>query len=204
MSGATPPLARSGAEARVYLASQPCEGCGSTAFDPEAAVLEEGGVLVSVYQGGCPGCGRPRQFTFRLPDGPDGLLFPDPDEPGFGAGDRPSELLDPGEWQWLADAVGRSCPAVQDGLDADQRRTARVDLRTAAAAVTEVLKFFPVGAEALGPDAFWSERGREVYRHEPGRFRRGRLEVARDTYRGIADRFAASPRATRPDPAETS
>jgi hypothetical protein len=191
VSAATPPLARSGAEARVFVASRPCAGCGSAAFDPDAAVADGSGGLVSVYEGSCPGCGRWRSFTFRLPAG--GVSFPDPDEPEFGAGEHPSELLDPGEWLYLADAVARSCPAAPDGLDGDQREVARADLRTAAAAVTEVLKFFPAGAETLGPDAFWSERGRAVHRHEPGRFRRGRLVVARDTYREIAERFTAAP-----------
>jgi hypothetical protein len=78
-------------------------------------------------------------------------------------------------------------------MTALERRQARVDLRTAAAAVGEAVKFVPPGAEAVPADALWSARGRAVFEDEPGRFRRARLEVVQRTYRELAERFADQP-----------
>src|SRR4051812_31162509 len=104
-------LARSSAEAHLYMQLQHCEVCGETAYDPNTSVITVEGQLASRYSGRCPNCGTLREFTFLLPDE---VLFPDEEEPEFGD-DRPSELLDPGDWLWLADLFGRSAPAEPDG-----------------------------------------------------------------------------------------
>jgi hypothetical protein len=178
-------LARSSVEAHLYMQTVPCEVCGETDFDPDSSVVSIDGELASRYSGSCPRCGTVREFTFRLPEE---ILFPDDEEPEFGD-ERPSELLDPGDWLWLADMFGGEAPAEPDGLDDEQRRGALVDLRMAAAAVGEVCKFLPAGADSVPLSAFFSQRGREMYAREPGRFDRGRLEVVRRTYREISDRF---------------
>jgi len=179
-------LARSSAEAHLYMQMQRCEVCGETDFSPESSVISVDGELASRYTGACPKCGTLREFVFLLPED---IIFPDEEEPEFGD-EHPSELIDPGEWLWLSDVFAGDAPADPSGLDADTRRGAMIDLRTAAAAIGEVLKFVPDGAEAVPAGAFRSDRGHAMYVHEPGRFRRGRLEVVRDTYREISDRFA--------------
>jgi hypothetical protein len=181
------PLARTVAEAHLFIELHPCERCGETEFRPDSALVMEEDDLASSYSGPCPRCGNPREFVFRIPEE---IAFPDPDEPSFGD-DRPSELLDAGEWLWVADLVARNSPAEPDDADGTyERRQARVDLLTAAALVGEAAKFIPPGADRIPPEALWSDRGRAVYHDEPGRFRRARLEVVQRTYRDIAERFA--------------
>jgi hypothetical protein len=179
-------LARTNAEAHIYMELRPCEVCGETEFDPGSAVVMYEGDLASRYEGVCPRCGNERTFLFRIPDEP---LLAREDETEFG-GDEPSELIDAGEWMWLADLIASSSPAEPDGLDDDARRTVLLDLRTAAAAVSEVMKFLPLDGDTVPLNSFWTDRGRAVYGEQPGRFSRGRLEVVRTTYRDLAARFA--------------
>ncbi|GAA4698699.1 hypothetical protein [Phytohabitans rumicis] len=179
-------LARTSAEAHLYMELRPCQACGESAFEPSSSIIEADGDLASRYSGACPSCGAAREFTFRLPDD---IPLPSDDDPSFGD-DRPSELLDAGEWLWLGDVLASDAPADPAGLAAPERRLARMDLLTAASALAEVLKFVPPDADAVPPQALWSERGRAVYAAEPGRFRRLRLEAVRDVYRDVAARFA--------------
>ncbi|MFC6022191.1 hypothetical protein ACFP2T_39295 [Plantactinospora solaniradicis] len=179
-------LARTSAEAHLYMELHPCESCGQTGFDPVGSVVEADGDLARRYTGDCLSCGAPREFTFRVPD----EIPPAGDDvPRFGD-DRPSELLDAGEWLWLADILASGTPPDPARLDARQRRQTRMDLLTAASALSEVLKFVPTGAEAVPTKTLWSSRGRAVHRAEPNRFRRIHLEATRDTCRGIAARFS--------------
>ncbi|MGX7674411.1 hypothetical protein [Plantactinospora sp. DSM 117369] len=178
-------LARTSAEAHLYMELHPCESCGESGFEPASSVVEAEGDLASRYTGSCPSCGTAREFTFRIPDE---ILLPGDEDLRFGD-DRPSELLDAGEWLWLADALARGAPAQPSGVGAEDRQSARIDLLTAASALSEVLKFVPAGADAVPAEALWSGRGREIYAAGPGRFRRLRLEAVRDTYRDIAARF---------------
>lgn len=182
-----PPLARTNAEAHLFMDLRPCV-CGETAFDRRSAVLQGPDGLLSRYTGTCPRCGRERTFEFTLPatiDLPRGEVV-------FG-GDEPSVLLDAGEWLLVADAYARRGPADVSGLDEAARRRARHDLATAAAAMDEVLKFAAPGAEHVDGAAFSSPRGRAVRAAEPGRFRVVRLEAVRDTYRDLlADTDASS------------
>lgn len=183
----TLPLARTSAEAHVYMELQPCPACGEREFTPPSAVIEAEGDLASRYAGPCPRCDTRREFVFRLPQE---VILPDEDNPTFGDAD-PSELLDPGQWLWLADVFSSGVPAhPTDDLTAPDRRQIRHDLLTAAAAIDEVLKFLPSGGDAVPRTALWSETGHRVYEKEPGRFHRRRLEVVRRTYRDIAERFA--------------
>ena len=181
----TPRLARTVAEAHLFMDLHPCEVCGEERFDRTAAVVLADGELLSRYTGECTECGNPREFLFRLPDE---TPLPDPDEPGFGD-ERPSELLDAGEWLWVADELAGSVPAEPDGLTPEQRRYARRQVRTAAAAVAEARKFVPPGADAVPVEALWSATGRTVYDEEPGRFDVARLELVEGVYRELADRF---------------
>ncbi|GAA3396949.1 hypothetical protein [Cryptosporangium minutisporangium] len=179
-------LARTVAEAHLFMDLHPCEVCGEEQFDRTAAVILVEGELLSRYTGVCPQCGSPREFTFLLPDE---TPMPDPDEPSFGD-DRPSELLDAGEWLWVADEITRTIPAEPDGMTPDERRHARREVRTAAAAVAEARKFVPPGADAVPVGQLWSLAGRAVYDAEPGRFDVQRLELVERVYRELADTFS--------------
>lgn len=185
-------LARGVAEARLYLLLHPCDRCGATEFELDAAPGADGEQLLVRYAGNCPNCGVRREFTFRMlgddPGADGGLAF---------GGDRASALIDPGEWLWFADRLAATVPADTGGLPAAEREAAAEDLLTAAAAVDEALKFVPSGEDFVPFSTFVSDRGRSVYAEEPGRFRRTRLENHRDEYRRLADEAAhpeASPR----------
>lgn len=145
----------------------PCE-CGSGVFERRSSVVADGDDLHSVYRGSCDGCGKPREFRFRLPEHPvfagGALSYGD---------ERASELLDPGEWMAVADQHATRRPAT------------RQDVAIAIAAVEEILKFGAASDEHIPEAAFTSERGRTVRAAEPGRFRRARLEAVLATYRSI-------------------
>ncbi len=180
-------LARTNGEAHLYMEMRPCPTCGETGFDPGSSVVVVDGDLASRYAGRCPGCGTQREFLFRIPEE---IIATPEDQPVFGD-ERPSELLDAGEWVWLADLITSHVPAHPDGLTAEERRQVRIDLRAAAAAMSEAAKFIPPGTDAVPAEALWSERGRTVWDQDPGRFRRPRLAVVERTYRELAERFTA-------------
>jgi hypothetical protein len=166
-------LARSRDEALLYLDLTPCERCGSIDVDWDTAVVAADGGLARSYHGTCQGCGLAREYLFALPE--PGSVPLAGEQVIFG-GERPSELLDAGEWLWVADLAASDVPV-------DDPEEARRTLSTAVAAVGEVLKFVPDGAAQPPDAAFWSERGQRVRAAEPGRFDRERLAVVRDTYR---------------------
>jgi hypothetical protein len=179
-------LARTVAEAHLFMDLHPCDVCGEEQFDRTAAVILVDGELLSRYTGTCPQCGNPREFTFRIPDE---TPLPDPDEPSFGAEPR-SELLDAGEWLWVADEIARTIPAEPDGMSPEERSYARREIATAAAAVAEARKFVPSGADAVPREELWSPSGRAVYDAEPGRFDVQRLELVERVYRELAGTFS--------------
>jgi hypothetical protein len=97
----------------------------------------------------------------------------------------PSELLDPGEWLWVADRYA-SYPAEDGTLSVDEAVERCTDLAAAAAAVEEALLFVPEGAGAVPAGAFRSERGRSVFEAGPERFTVDRLAEQHDVYRQLA------------------
>lgn len=179
----TTPLARSSHEAHLYMDLTAC-ACGETRFARSGAVVTlPGGDLGSRYSGLCDRCGTPREFVFRL----------DAQEPQGGTirygGEHPSELIDAGEWLWIADRYARAVPPAPHRLAAPDRGQARTRLAAAAAAIDEVLKFAPAGAARVPEEAIWTALGRSVYEREPGRFRVGRLNAVRTSYRDALGRF---------------
>lgn len=195
---ATPsvPLARTSTEAHLYMDLRPCD-CGETTFPRSSSVIELGEDLASRYSGTCPTCGTDREFVFRLPDE---VVLPVAGTVVYGDG-APSELLDPGEWLWVADRYASAVPADVAGLDAQgspaaqttqAAQEARSRLSAAVAAMGEVIAFVPRGAEEVPAEAFWSDLGRSVRDEEPGRFARDRLEAVRDTYERILAEIDAS------------
>jgi hypothetical protein len=177
------PLARTNAEAHLYMDLHPC-ACGEIRFPRTSSVVTTPeGEPASRYAGTCPQDGAEREFMFRLPER---VLPPPPDGAMEYGGPEPSELIDPGEWLSVADAFARSVPADPASLDGDGHAAARSMLVHATAAVDEVLKFIPASTDRVPEAAFVTDRGRAAYAKEPGRFRRPRLEAVRDTYRSIA------------------
>ncbi|GAB1640875.1 hypothetical protein [Krasilnikovia sp. MM14-A1259] len=178
------PLARTSAEAHLYLELHGCD-CGERTFTPDSAVVVlDNGDLGRRYTGTCPRCGATRDYTFRLPAEPVPAA-------GFSyGGAEPSELIDPGEWLTVSDAYADQAPAQAAGLSPDQARHAQAVLARAVAALDEVLKFIPDGAEAVPESAFVTGPGQEAYRREPGRFRRDRLAAVRHAYAGLLGQFA--------------
>jgi hypothetical protein len=166
-------VARTRDEAHLYLDLHPC-ACGSAETAWHTALADVGGELVSRYTGGCADCGREREYLFGLPEGETMAG----DFPTFG-GAEPSQLLDAGEWLWVADLTAGNVPA-------DDPAAAGQALAIATAAVEEVIKFIPAGHDEVPGDAFWSPQGRGVRAAEPGRFALDRLLVVRDTYRELA------------------
>ncbi|MEV6771262.1 hypothetical protein AB0N05_21845 [Nocardia sp. NPDC051030] len=172
------PLARTNAEARLFVSLQPCPTCGDKRTKFTSSVVTVNGVLASRYSGVCPACGEQRQYEFRLPDE---VLPPPATTVRFGA-DNPSELLDPGVWLWYSDVAIRQVPADTTGLDDRALHSARHALATALASIEEVLKFIPAEADRVPVSAFTSAEGRATYNREPGRFTHARLEAVRDHY----------------------
>lgn len=167
------PVTRSGDEAHLYLDLHPCS-CGSADTVWESAPGSVDGEPVARYSGTCPGCEAEREFLFGLPE----REAPPVRFPTFG-GPEPSQLLDAGEWMWVADLTAGSVPA-------DEPREAEQALAIAMAAVEEVIKFIPPGEDEVPERAFWSDRGRRVRGAEPSRFLLDRLLVVRNTYRDAA------------------
>ena len=160
--------ARTNSEAHLYMDLHPC-ACGGIDFDRHSAVITDGDALCSRYSGACRACGARREFVFELPESFRPIRH---DHVEFGGAD-PSRLLDPGEWMAVADYHAKRNPGTREDLD------------IARAAVEEVLKFAPAGAERVPDEVFRTERGRAVRDREPGRFRRPRLEAVLGAYRDL-------------------
>ncbi|MGH3379815.1 MAG: hypothetical protein ACRDP6_34305 [Actinoallomurus sp.] len=172
------PLARTPREAHLYIDMHAC-ACGERGTDQRShSTLAGKTYWAGRYDLTCTGCGAERRFIFRVPDWP---LSVD----GYG-GDSPSEIIDAGQWIWLADLAASSC-AAQPSPDEEERRRQAEAMKEAVAAMEEILKFIP-GREPIAPDtAFWTPEGRAIRDRESGRFRRPRLEVVLDSYRGSLD-----------------
>ena len=169
-------VARSSAECHLYMDLHPCR-CGNLDFEPEHWLEQNGEHLVARYQGICPGCGAKRSFEFVL----DPQMPPPP--PAYG-GDRPSQIIDPGQFLHVSQQLAGAVPADPADLGPDEDpEEARELLRMAIAALEEVLKFIPEGADRVPEEAFTAPEGWMIYHREPGRFRRGRLEAVLEAYR---------------------
>jgi hypothetical protein len=177
-----PPLMRSNEEAHLYLTLNPCP-CGGQDAHRDSGVRIEGETWIVRYTCVCEQCGRSRVAEFRQADEP-----VRPPAGSWSVGEEPSELVDAGEWLAVSDLYA-GAPGSPEGLDEAQRRQAREDLLSAAAAVREALKFF-ADDDTLPREALWSERGLRLYDADPGRFDQERLESLRRTYLSLAGEFA--------------
>jgi hypothetical protein len=172
------PAARTPDEAHVYMDLHSCQRCASVETPWQGALADRDGTMIRRYFGACGTCGLDREFLFALPEHP--VLPPTGSVVYFG-GPEPSRLLDPGEWMAVADLCARAASLPQGSAPTDE---SRYDLAVAIAAVEEVLKFIPAGADEVPESAFTSVNGHGAYTREPGRFRRRRLLIVRDSYAG--------------------
>ncbi|NEA32310.1 hypothetical protein [Streptomyces sp. SID13031] len=160
-------IARSIQEAGLYVELHPCD-CGARS-ELTFSMIERDGELLAVYEGTCAGCGQARRFEFSIPREP---------VPGRAyGGEQPSSILDAGEFLWYSDRG-----ADRAALAGDQRPSTRElsALDGALAALDEVVKFIPAGADAIPREAIHSEFGRAVYDANPDRFTRESLSYRRE------------------------
>jgi len=155
----------------------PC-ACGEAVFEWSRHRREQrGDRLVSVYEGLCGQCDRPRHFEFEVT----GEI---PPPPAYG-GEEPSRIIDPSEFLAVAEDLAAAVPADPATLDPATAGDALEAIEMAVAAVDEVLKFLPPGATGVPPDAFLTEAGRAAYTRDPGRFGRERLLATRSDYQRV-------------------
>ena len=160
-------ISRSARESHLYMDLHPCE-CGQVEFPRDHHLLDRDGVMVSVHEGFCLGCDRLRSFEFGLT----GELEPAP--PAFGAAE-PSRIIDPGEFQWIADRIGADAGLRLLSSPPQEHGEQKARYEYAIAALQEIVKFIPLGADEVPAECFTSERGQELYRRDPSRFRRDEL-----------------------------
>jgi len=178
-------LARSAPECRLYIDLNPCL-CGMASFGVRHHLrTEPDGLLAAVYEGTCPQCGLPRLFVFTL----DPALPPAP--PAFG-GPTPSRIICPGQFALVSDDASSRAHVDPAGLSPAEHRASRANLALALAAIEEVVKFIPAGADAVPPEAFTSMAGQQLYAVEPQRFQRYRLTAVAEAYRELLNAHATA------------
>ncbi len=167
-----PPLARTPAEARLFLALLPCERCGATETGWEFGAMQTvDGTRLDSYVGDCRRCGNARDITFSVP-APDRPASPD--DTRFGGPD-PSQLLDAGRWLDVAGAAQTT-----SALNAPGRPDPREvldDLGYALDAFREALKFIPPGFPEVPPNALFSAEGRRRLAEAPESLTRPWIEA---------------------------
>jgi hypothetical protein len=170
-------LARSPEECHLYMELHPCE-CGEVAFNWSRHRREQRGeALISAYEGECGQCGRSRRFEFEVT----GEV---PPPPAYG-GETPSQIIDPSEFLAVGEELSAAVPADPTMLDRAAVEDAYEAIEMAVAAVEEVLKFLPAGADRVPLDAFLTDTGRAAYARDPERFGRRRLRETLAAYHGL-------------------
>lgn len=178
-------FARSPEECHLYMRLRPC-ACGEEEFAWSEHLRQERGERVtSTYRGVCGSCAAERSFEFEVPAGPIKAAI-------YGAGDAPSKIIDPGEFLAVSSALAERLPDEPGELTPDELDDAIDALEMSVAALAEVLKFIPAGADAVPAEAFTSTRGTELHRVEPERFTRERLESALADRRAVLAAYEAA------------
>jgi hypothetical protein len=178
------PPARSALEASIAVFLEPCPACAAHGLDAVAETVVSDGEPFLRFAGPCPACATPREY-----------LFPRADEVVTGeqqlGGESPSQVLDAGQWVRYALFLADGTPEEPDGLAADDRADARLDLLLAADALAEALKFLPPDADELPRSAVWTDDGLAVFVEAPSRFGRSWLTYTMESYRRWAGRFGS-------------
>ncbi|GAA3396947.1 hypothetical protein [Cryptosporangium minutisporangium] len=177
------PYARTYDEVHLYLSLRPCV-CGEGEFDELSSDTGlVGGVLVERFTGTCLGCARLREFTFQMSDRPREVSF----DIRYGLDDEPSRLIDAGEWLAVSELYGQAATEELDGEpleDPDDVERLLYTVTSAIAALDEVAKFIPAGADVVPEGAFWTPAGRMLWEAEEARFTREALAADRERLLG--------------------
>jgi hypothetical protein len=182
--------ARTSREEHEYmmLAIGECSGHGVSITT--VATFKEGSEWANTYAVDCPRDGKHWEFSFVSDAEPADA----PDRVVFGYGREPSRLVDAGQWyvvfSFYVSAVRNAQVRAGDALpDLDSGRAIVDWIDRARAAVEEILKFIPEGADRVPESAGWTDAGRHAYRAAPDQFDRTTLErivteldAAIDTY----------------------
>ena len=152
-------------EAELFVELHPCD-CGQ-GTEPDFSLVKRDGQLIAIYEGGCPGCDQERRFEFLIPERTTrGAAY---------GGAEPSSIIDAGEFLWYSDRAAERAQLPSVAIDETDLARARSALEVALAALDEVGKFLPPGADILPREAIPSELGKAVYDANPDRFERERL-----------------------------
>src|SRR5262245_40061628 len=108
-----------------------------------------------MYDGVCARCRRTWTFEFVL-DTDIALI-------GMFGGARPSQIIDSGQFLAVADAAALAVPAEVNRFDNLSRQRARALMLRAVAAIEEVIKHIPQGADRVAADSLFSALGKQVY-----------------------------------------
>lgn len=167
--------ARSVAEAHLYLDLRGCSRADRT-----SRLVADGDELLTIY--GCSCGGERREFVFSIPT-------PEARTGRYGD-EEPSSIIGPGELLAWSEHLALTVPADPAGLSREQRQEGQSRMQIAAECLAEILKFIPPGASKVPEASFRSEADRTMYRSEPRRFERERLEAVAASYRAIAARLS--------------
>jgi hypothetical protein len=162
-------IARSMSECHMYMDLQPCPHCGEAEFSwtrHEAGIRD--GQKTSAYEGECPTCRAARRFEFIV-------LDPTLAPPALG-GPESSQIIDPAEFLAVGDHAARLA-VVGPGATPDEIADAHDAAVDAVAAVEEILKFIPPGADVVPETAFRTSAGVARLVANPMRFSRRTLEA---------------------------
>jgi len=174
-------IARSSAECHLYIELRACE-CGEGRSPWKHQLESRADALIAAYEGRCDRCSRPWTFEFALD--------PEVCEIGKFGGTKPSQIVDAGQFLAVADAAARAVAGDVSALDDLSRQRARALMLRAVAAIEEVLKLIPPGADRIAADSLSSAMGKAMYLADPGRFRKSRLEAVLGVYREAVGRLS--------------
>jgi hypothetical protein len=177
------PPARSALEASIAVFLEACPNCGAHGLEAVPETVVAGGDVALRFAGPCSTCGAPREYLFARAD----EVITGEQQIG---GDDPSRLLDAGQWVGYALFLTDGTPETPDGMPAEDRADARLDLLLAADALAEALKFLPADADEVPRSAVWTEAGLAVFDEAPSRLGRAWLTYTMEGYRRWAGRFA--------------
>ena len=174
-------ISRSSAECHLYIELRPCV-CGETRAPWKHRLESRVDALVAVHEGVCDLCERRWEFEFAL----------DPEISAIGkfGGNKPSQIVDAGQFLAVADAAAHAVPGEMSRIDDLSRQRARALMLRAVAAIEEVLKFIPPGADRIAMESLFAPMSKEMYLAEPGRFRKSRLEAVLSVYRQAVTRLS--------------
>lgn len=155
-------------EAYLYLMIQPCAACGKGPYyaGDAIAVRTESAVAYVSLPATCAACAQSISPVFSMPRD---RMRVDPMSSCINEGDRPSSIIDVGQWLVLSRMISEAA-----GRSEDKLQVRRFGIQ-AAQCIDEALKFFSAGEELPDSTAFFTGPSCERFRQHPEQFTRSRL-----------------------------